>query len=164
MSKIVYDIDYKKLGALLLPNVLRKSLMAAFIRVCSCPLALLAREFGQFRASTDYQLSHTCQVCYLRGLLNDKFDPVLRRIEIGDVEAVEDLLLYRRSESRFVMVPRREQGAVIVGRRGFRAGGLDFTVRVPAALLGDSIYSEGRLQALVDSYKLVSKRYCIIYK
>ncbi len=161
-----YDIDYKKLAVMLLPIVLRKAVITVFVYVLVKPVQMTANAFDKYRTDTDYRLSHNCQVCYLRAMLNDKFDPLQRRIVITDVPAVPSLLLYRRSQNRFQMAPLRSSGTAIkVGRRGYGGiDGYDFSIIVPQELLQDTIYNEDRLRALVDTYKLASKRYTIQYQ
>ena len=98
-------------------------------------------------------------------MLNDTFDPTQRRITLSDVAGThEPFLLYLRSENKTKRIYRRDQNKeLILNRRGFgSAGGFDFLINVPNALnlSPDDIT---RLKALTDAYKLVSKRYQIIY-
>lgn len=163
--KARYDIDYRKLAISLMPTVLRKGILTAFILLLVKPLQTIAKTFDDYRSRTDYRLAHNCQVCYLRALLNDTFDPFERRIMITDVDAVMSLVLYKRITNRHQIAPvRSSQSALKLGRRGYGGlNGYDFAISIPAALVSDPIYSEARLRALVDTYKLASKRYTITY-
>ncbi|MBR0195290.1 MAG: hypothetical protein IJQ32_03480 [Paludibacteraceae bacterium] len=120
--------------------------------------------FGSYREDTDYRLTHNGQVCYLRAVLNDRFDWSQRRIEIEDVAEEEGTILYQRSLSQFLKAPARSTGhALIVNKRAFSgSNSVDFTVIVPSDL--HSTFVEAQMQALVDTYKLASKRYTITYR
>ncbi len=99
-------------------------------------------------------------------MLNDEFDPELRRIEIEDRESMESReasTVWQRETGRWVMVPRRGSGAVSTHREGFSGtSGYDFWVTVPEELR--EAETETRMRAIVNMYKLASKRYAINYK
>ena len=158
-----FNVDFRKLGLLLLPTFWRRPLIGAFVRSMLTPLQEMHSEFMEVRERTNYQLSHNGQVCYLRAVLNDTFDPVGRRITITDIadEAI-NTTLYLRSEGKSVVLPRRDSGwAVVFNRRGFSGvNRYDFEVRVPVVLSGtDDI----RLRAIVAAYKLATKRFVVTY-
>lgn len=100
-----YDIDYKKLALLLMPVRLRRPRLASLVYVAVSQVQRAARLFGSFRASTDYRLAHNGQICRLRAVLNDKYDPVRRRILIEDIASLPESLLHLRSSGLFP-VPR----------------------------------------------------------
>lgn len=162
MSK--YDVNFKRLALLLLPTFWRKPLIAAVTYAAVLPLNYLHTRFVLFQRSTDYRITHNGQVCRLRAVLNDQFDPVERRIDITeDVESIGPLILRERSEERAVLVSMRESGdGIIVSRRGFEgANAYDFWVNIPLSL-SDKVDTV-RLRAIVDQYKLASKRFSILY-
>lgn len=159
---VLYDIDYKKLALLLLPVRLRRPRLAAFIYVMVSQVQHAARLFRSFRASTDYRLAHNGQICHLRAVLNDKYDPLQRRILIEDISSMPESLLHMRSTGLFLIAPARP-GALTLGRRGF--GGFssyDFIVVLPSALRGQA--DETQLRAVVDTYRLAGKRYTLTYR
>jgi len=160
-----FNVNYKKLVMLLLPTFLRKNALMDFIYSAVSPVAALHQQFQTFMAETKYRLSHNGQHCHLRGMLNDTFDPTQRRITLADVEGTkEPFLLYWRSENKSKRIYRRDKNKeLILNRRGFGGtDGFDFVINIPGALSlnNDDIT---RLKALTDAYKLVSKRYQIIY-
>jgi len=160
-----YDVNYKKLVILLLPTFLRKIALIDIVYSAVSPVAALHQQFKVFMSETKYKLLHNGQNCHLRGMLNDAFDPSQRRITLTDVAGThEPFVLYWRSENRSKRIYRRDQNKeLILNRRGF--GGtdsFDFVVNVPNAL-NLSANDITRLKALTDVYKLVSKRYQIIY-
>lgn len=161
-----YNVNMKRLALLALPTWLRRPLVGALIYAGISPLGRLLQELRAFRSATGYRLEHNGQVCKLRGVLNDEFDPELRRIRIEDGDSLdgtsEGAAVWQREMGRWVMVPRRGAGYVRVHREGFGGtGGYDFWVMVPDEL--QTAATETRLQAMVNMYKLAGKRFAIIY-
>ena len=161
---IHYDINYNRLALAIVPLKLRKSLLMHFLYVLLSPVIRAASQFGSYRELSGYRLKHNGQVCYLRAVLNDRFDVFERRITIEDVEPKESHTLYERAQAVFLMVKRRSTGdAVILNKRAFSIGNsVDFTVVVPASLQG--LFPEEQMHALIKTYKLASKRYTITYR
>lgn len=158
-----YDVDFKKLAILLLPTFLRKPLLAGFALAVIAPLAGTHANFRRYRDDKVYQLTHNGQVCYLRAVVNDMFDPINRGIEIVDADAMDGTEIYARSEGKWKMVPRRDTGtALVINRRGFDGtNGYDFIVKLP----GDMILTDDdrkRMAAILNQYKIASKRFTII--
>ncbi len=160
----IYDVNIKRLALLTLPTWLRRPLAGALVYAGVAPLGRLLRELRTFRDATRYRTAHNGQVCRLRGLLNDEFDPDLRRIAVEDGGGGEEAsTVYRRETGRWALVPRRGAGAAVIHREGFGGtGGYDFWVEVPEELRTDE--TETRLRAMVNMYKLAGKRYAINYK
>ncbi|MDR2894241.1 MAG: hypothetical protein LBU97_02125 [Alistipes sp.] len=162
MSK--YDVNFKRLALLMLPTFWRRPLLATFAYAMVTPLNYLHTRFVLLQRSTDYRLTHNGQVCYLRAVLNDQFDPIERRITITEeAGGTGPLMLWHRSEDRAQLLPIRESDtAFIVNRRGFDGvNSFDFWVNIPVALL--ELVDTTRLKAIVNTYKLASKRFSINY-
>ena len=162
MSK--YEVNIKRFALLLLPTFWRKPLLATLAYAMVSPLGYLHTRFVLFRRDTVYRLTHNGQVCYLRALLNDKFDPIDRRITITEtVENVGFITLRKREEDAEVLVPRRGSGRILIlNRRGYGGvSGYDFWVNIPLALYDKLDITQVR--AVVDAYKLASKRFSINY-
>lgn len=161
----VYDINVRRLALLTLPTIWRRPLMGALVYAAVSPIARYVGELRAFRKEKRYRLTHNGQVCRLRGVLNDEFDPVRRRILIEDADSagtVEAERIWMREEGRWVMLPRRGEGAAMTHRQGYGGiSGYDFWVTVPEELR-DSI-DETRLRAIVNTYRLASKRYTVNY-
>lgn len=177
MSK-VFDVDFKRLVALLLPTFLRKPLLFALLRATVRPLISVHTAFQASRHDALYKANHNGQVCSLRGMLNDAFDPDLRRIKIKDAEALGWCILYKKEaftdefgkQPVFVSCGVRRGKTIVFKDKGYRripkqgaigATGADFSVMVPMALR-DKV-DESRIVSLVNYYKLASKRYSIQY-
>lgn len=158
-----YDISYQRLALALIPLTLRRSTLMGFVYVLLSPVIYCASLFERFRNDTTYRITHNGQVCYLTALINDRFDPTLRRITITDTEPFRGNILYLRKENDFLMTPRRTGVAVTLNRRAFSGSdSVDFAVVVPAALQGS--FSAAQMQALINTYKLASKRYIILFQ
>ncbi len=177
MSK-VFELDFKRLVALLLPTFLRKTLLFALLRAMVRPLVSVHTAFMAARRDALYKSNHAGQVCSLRSVLNDAFDPALRRIRIKDAESLGWCILYRKEaftaelgKQPVVVSLGTKQGKTIVFEdKGCRlipkqgaigATGADFAVLVPMELRGK--VDESRIVSLVNYYKLASKRYSIQY-
>ena len=161
-----FDVNIKRLALLTLPTWLRRPLTAALIYSGVAPVSRLLGELRLFRKETTYRLTHNGQVCKLRAVLNDEFDPLLRRIKIEDgdsSESIEASTIWMREEGKWVMLPRRGEGVALIHREGFSGtSGYDFWVTVPAELRDTE--REARMRALVNMYKLACKRYTITYQ
>lgn len=162
-----FDVKIKRLALLLLPTFYRKPLLAAFAQSMVQGISVAHGRFMQWGKEKQYRLTHNGQVCHLRAVLNDVFDPIQRRIVIEDqwaTDAKEGQRVFIRETDRPVKTPLRLTGeAYIVNRRGFGGiNGYDFWVVLPVALQGKA--DENRVTALVDTYKLASMRWTITYK
>lgn len=158
-----FDIRLKRLALLLLPTFLRQPLMASLTYAVVAPLCAVHARLLQLRNASSGRLLRNGQVCHLRAVLNDRFDPQLRRITVTDTTQGTDLLLVcLRDENRAISIPRRETGRStrLDCRRFGGAGNYDFAVNLPAELRN---VDETRIAAVVDAYKLVSKRFAISY-
>lgn len=160
----IYSVNMKRLALLTLPTWLRRPVAAALIYAGVSALGRLLHELRVFRADTFYSLSHNSQVCKLRGVLNDAFDSEQRRITVsdGDVEGLRAVVVYRRDAGRWLQLRRRGDGATILNRKGYGgASGYDFVVTVPGELKTRD--NDTRLRAIINHYKLASKRYAVNY-
>lgn len=161
----LYNVRIKRLALLLLPTVLRKPLVAAFMQSAVQGCNILHGEFMRWRDKTDYRLRHNGQICHLRAVLNDIFDQTERRITVEDRTNNDSssAQVFMRDMDRHVLLPMRGSGkAFILNRRGYGgASGFDFWVSIPYDLMGK--FDEARLAAVVDTYKLASKRWTINY-
>ncbi len=158
-----YDISYQRLALALIPLTLRRSTLMGFVYVLLSPVIYCASLFERFRNDTTYRITHNGQVCYLTALINDRFNPTLRRITITDTEPLRGNILYLREENDFLMAPRCNGTAVTLNRRAFSGSdSVDFAVIVPAVLR--DTFPQNQMQALINTYKLASKRYIILFQ
>lgn len=152
----MYNLNIDKLLVLLTPTFLRKPKLIAWLRMLATPLHKLLYDFQQARTADLYNLAHNSQVCYLRKVLNDEFDPQLRRIKIEDGKRNARRYIYQRNVNRPLYI-----GKVFLYQRGaYIDGGVDFVVVLPQGLE----YDRYKLEALVNFYKLAGKRWTIEIK
>ncbi len=163
MSK--YDVNFKRLALLLLPTFWRKPLFAAVVYSLVAPFNILYVRFQTFRRQSLYRLTHNGQVCYLRAVLNDTFDPLERRLTITDIsEGGTYWMLYKREMENSASLPKREtQWAVMItSRKSGDDKKYDFWINVPGILSKE--IDPNYLKAIVNQYKLASKRFSINYR
>lgn len=160
----IYLIDFKKLVALLLPIRLRSTKIIAWLKVLVFPISKIHHRFLLKQRLDSYKLSHNGQACHLRKVLNDAFDSTLRRIQIVDGNRFEKSFIYTKGENK----PQFLGIKYIYDRSVFDDTGADFLVLIPLELwnrkktqISIGEYRFYDIEAIVDYYKLASKRYKI---
>lgn len=156
-----FDIDWYKFGTQNLPNKWRDVSTIQFVKVLLRPLNDVYYKWYNWRIDNIYKLENTGQICYLRGSLNDKFDPVERRIYITDGLEFETVYIYTEAEDRTVYIYTEAENKPLYLRTEAETAdsGLDFLVYVPL-----SIYNNQKdgIKAHIKFYKDGGKRYKII--
>lgn len=147
-------VNWRRLAILLTPTFLRGKLMTAWLELIVDGIDSIHYDWLQFRSDNLYKLAHNSQICYLRKALNDRFDPSLRRIEISSGNAFTRQYIYTDAEQK----PKWLGTMYLHGDEDYEDTGVDFIVKVPT----DLVFSIYAMTALVDYYKLASKRYKII--
>jgi hypothetical protein len=155
----IFEIDYRKLIALLLPPRLRQEKMQAWLNALVYPVQLLYNDFKANRKNNLYRISITPQVCLLEKAANDRYDYVQRRIRIADVKLKEIKYIHQRAESKPLMLfgKAAQQPQTLYLRTETNAVSVDFLLLLPTGLR----YAENEMRAFIDSYKLASKDYKI---
>lgn len=139
----------------LLPTFLRKPVLGALVEALVAPLRKLYDDWYAMRQEHLYQLEHTWQVCYMRGALNDDFDPSDRRIYIdGTGGSAAKTYIYTPGENQ-----TKYLGKLWLYQSLEFAGGADFLVYVPKSIVANHGYE---VRAMIDFYRLGGKRYLII--
>lgn len=157
----VYDIDFDKVVRLETPTRLRKSVRLAWLRVMVWCVKFLYGLFVVFRNDRVYRMAHNSQVCYMEAVLNDAFDPDLRRIYIDDPEYVDPVYVYLPPEELPVWlatdielpVMDYEAPVPLYVDSEISVSGPQFIVYYPVDLTID----EDRMRALINKYRLASK-------
>ena len=150
----MFEIDFKRWIALLLPTMLRRPLIFGRLRAAVGAVERLYAEFCEMRAGHVFRLTHNGQVCYLRGVLNYKFGG---GFSIGTMKQEGEWLYAVTEDGEQIPVAKTEAGKgvpVLYSEQALNMAQNDFVVYVPAR-------AWNRLQeieAMVDSYKLVTKR------
>lgn len=159
----IFNVDFRKLAVLLTPIFWRKAGFIAFVHSFIEPTKVLNDEFKNFRKKSIYKIVHNGQVMLLEKVLNDTFDNEQRRIYITDSLSVDPLYIYTAPEDRPVYL-----GSEYLYRFSeFTDGGIDFYVIFPLemkpVIAFDLLNFENRIKALINYYKLASKRYKILW-
>lgn len=150
-----YKIDFDRLVLLLLPTFLRKPVLFGYIKALVSPIASLHYKWEQMRAANLLKLSYNGQRCYLRGVLNDRYDPDLRRIYIDEVPELKGNYIFTPAENldyyldtMYLDLDYSEAGELV-----------DFVVYVPSGILSTKT---NEIIVTLDFYKLAGKIYKII--
>lgn len=164
MYSKIFNVDFNRLIVSLLPVALRKPVLYAFLNSLVAPIVSIYNIFIRQRNSNLYMVGITPQVCKLRKLLNDTFDPEYRRIYISEGELNDWTIIH--SHQLFNSFDGKQplwlsaSSHYLVSRQGIASSiGFDFAVFVPAAL--HSKNNHNRMVSLLNSYKLASKRYIV---
>ncbi|WP_281233515.1 hypothetical protein [Flavobacterium gelatinilyticum] len=153
-----FNIDWNILALDNLLTMIRKPLISAFAQILLKPVNSLYYKWYNWRQDNIYKLEHTGQVCSLEGSLNDKFDPLERRIYITDGQFFRPFYIYTEGENKpQYLYTEGENNPIYLRTESETADtGLDFIVYVPEALINTQIHE---LRAHVNFYKAGGKRY-----
>ncbi len=159
----LYQINYKKLVALLLPTVLRKSLIVVLLQCATTGVRMRHSDFTKERDKHLYRIRHTGQVCYLRAVLNDAFPDRTCDFQIEDSPSTSELV-YAMSEIEFpydqLRIPSEESDYTPVhvwSEDYILIETTPFVVGCPPEVFADTD-SMNRVRYLVNRYKLLSKK------
>lgn len=155
-----FDVNWDILVINLLPTFLRKPALVGYVQALISPIETLYYKWYNWRIDNIYKLDHTGQVCSLRGSLNDKFDPIERRIYIGDGQFYDTIYIYTEAEGQKINIYTEGEEPTIWLRTESETAdtGLDFIVFVPTAIVALRIYA---LRAHIELYKAGGFRYSI---
>jgi hypothetical protein len=161
-----FDIDYPAFVERSMPVRLRKDAHKSWLNALLAPLRELYALFTAFRAANLYRLAHNGQVCKLEAVLNDAFDNTLRRIYITDGDYIDPLAIYLKIEENDVPLaldselPVTDYDAPLYLYTAAEEAIMSFLfiVHIPVGITGAG-YDEVRLRALVDKYRLPSRKY-----
>jgi len=161
MNVNIYDINFKNLVDWLVPKVLHKPRLLAFVSGLVTPVAFLYSQFKTNRDNNLYKLLITPQVCYMEMALNNKYDKDDRRIRIVRAKTYEGLPMYQKIENKPVYLYRKNETATPDNRLYLKgeasANQYDFIVKVPATIVFDLM----DMRAVINSYMLPEKFYMI---
>lgn len=155
-----YKIDWNILALDQVLTSLRKPSGSALAQIILKPLNSLYYKWYNWRIDNIYKLEHNGQICYLRGSLNDKFDPVDRRIYIGNGLLYDTQYIFTEAEDIDIWLKTEPEDETIWLRTEPETAdtGLDFIVYVPESIYNTQL--DG-LHAHIKFYKAGGKRYNI---
>jgi hypothetical protein len=160
----MYNIDWIRLLLFHIPELLGLPIILGLAKAFITPIQLIYNDFITRRNRDIYKLGHNSQVCYMEAALNDSFDTTLRRIHIEDSDLFPRIYIYTTAElkPKYIYTHAEGKPLYLYTRNEYSDTAVDFNVYVPADLESSiNIYA---LRALIDYYKLASKRYQIIYE
>lgn len=125
----------------------------ALLKSMIYPVKQMYDHFMRYRSDKLYELNHNGQRYSIENVLNDRFDPVLRRIYNTDGLTKDRLYIYGTAEVKPIYLPH-----YVFGSDDYSDTGVDFIVWVPTAII-ITMDEMIEFRSLVDKYKLDSKRY-----
>ncbi|WP_306353717.1 hypothetical protein [Flavobacterium sp. '19STA2R22 D10 B1'] len=149
-----FNLSIGKLTIERLPTFLRNNVIVSYCQALIKPIDTLYYSWRIYREENIYKIEHTGQVCSMQKALNDKFDPIQRRIYIGNGQNFRRQYIYTKGENK----PKYLGKIYIRQAEDYQSTGLDFKVFVPTELV--NIHYDA-LKALIDFYRLYPKRYSI---
>ena len=157
------QINWKRFVLNLLPVKLRTGTVFGLIEALLSGIVELYNKLLNYNDGphgVSYKLKHTSQVWSIEAVLNDEFDPSLRRIRINDAGGAQITPLQRDSDLDPVVLGSDTAGSPLILQpdSGYTGGSYDFVVKLPYTYAQSTIY---RVRGLVDYYKLAGKRYDI---
>lgn len=170
---MIFDINFDKWIASMLPTFLRRRRLFAFCRALCSPFYLgeagIYTRFLQVRGDHIYRLSHNGQVCYLRAALNSAFG-LKKGFEIDDAEDYNGEWIYAKDPTmphQLLAVdeqknPLQAEGEpppehptpLLADEAMLNAPRNSFIVRVPGNIYATQL---DMVKAIVEQYKLPSK-------
>ncbi len=156
----MYNISWDTIIKNTLPPRLYNTDLVAWLSVLIQSVQEVHSDFVDFTDDIDFDLTHNCQVVYLEAALNDNFDPTDRTITIEDAGGNSLTALYPDADEKEVLLQPDSDGETLLlyPDSEYDDAEYDFIVVVPFSLTESEQY---QMQALLDKYKLASKRYYI---
>lgn len=164
-TNIRYRVDFDYLATLLLPSLLRKPRLRAWLAALLAPLRQLYGAFLRYAEAARIELSYNSQTIVLEAALNDQFDPDLRRITIdnSDAELVPlyfNFLSEQQPEKIIRFAAECPPWTYAYAYAEFTTQ-TDFTVRVPSLLRTDQ--RTDQLNARIRRFKLATRHYLLLF-
>lgn len=161
----LYQIDFRKLVASLLPTFLRRPTILALLLVGTYPIRRLHESLLGKREAQLYGLSHTGQVCHLKAVLNEYFDyDYSNGFEIDDKRLPGEWVItydetVRLEDQQWVVAD--EEPTILWDEQSISNLIDCFFIHIPADFC-DNIQTDKekmpQLRALVERYRLVSRK------
>lgn len=156
-----FRLDFPLLAQLLLPALLRKPRLVAWVTALTRPVDDLYQQFLAYRLDTLRELSYNGQTALLEKALNDKLDPDLRRIVIRNSAVFLDPLYlnFKHEAQPITYASTRAEGRPLFPHRSSDfANQVGFTVYAPGLNAKDY-----QLNILIQRFKIALVNYRIIY-
>ncbi len=159
----IYNLSLPRFVTLLLPINLRKTKMLSWLFALITPYKELLTWFKIFRQESSYKIVHTPQVYSMENVLNDAFDPQLRRIYIQDGLYKSAVYFYEPAESKPVHFFEITPEVYFYEPEELLKLDVDFVVVLPSGMLLTEAETF-RIKSLIDYYRLPDKTYNLRYE
>lgn len=156
----IFNVNFSRLIRWGVPTRLRKPKHLAWLRTLMSPLI---RVYGFFRINRDrnlYRLRHGHSVAHLRALINDRYDPAMRRITVTDAPLdYQPTMVYKTIENQpvYLYQPAENSPKFLWTDEEVNFGGIDFVVNVPVSL----VYDQQEMRAFINENKMPGLGYVI---
>ncbi len=155
MSNNIYIVNFQILVQSVILRVYRLPIVLSWLGSFITPIMQQYTEWRLYYADRKYNLEHNSQVCRLRKLLNDYFDPALRRISIEDGIYYLRPYVFLEPEDKPLYL---NQNVYIMTQPEYDSGH-DFVVKLNGCTVSQS--QEQMMKNRINYYKLAGKRYII---
>ena len=160
---MIYNINFSRLLINMLPTFLRQPVIYGILYAAGKVLGLTYKDFTTARKEHNYKLTHNGQVCYLRAALNDAFGGGFDILEVerrGEwlyaiTEDGSGILLSVGEGGNAAEVEGGQKVPLVYTETLLNASQNSFIVSVPYSIYQTRLPA---VAALVDKYKLISKR------
>lgn len=163
-------IDFILLTTLLLPMVLRRTIISAWLTVATTSIDVTQTNSTALYDEIGYRLKFNELKIYIEHYLNDRHDPENRLIYIEDVEQEENNYIFNNGESNEAFYLFNTTGEDPDGEPPYELNQVylfndeeiddieDFIVYVPTGL----VYNIEALKLDVNSFKLPGMKYSVV--
>ncbi|SFB79870.1 hypothetical protein SAMN05421780_101531 [Flexibacter flexilis DSM 6793] len=153
-------IDFNKLAQDLLPSILRKSKRLAMLGVMLSPLATMYATWLVFLANAQKQALYNGQTIVLESILNDVFDPMLRRITLNNIaNEIEPVFFPKNELAGEPVYIDKDTEPMYIGLYADYLNATGLEVIVPIELNGNELAIKSQL----NRYLIASVKYIITY-
>lgn len=154
----IYEIDFDRWIALMLPSMLRRRRVFAFCRAMCGPVRMVYDEFLSFRRSRMFILDHSGQVFSLRAALNEAFG-LSAGFDIKDCDVIGGEWVFAVDEAVSVQLHACDENGgdgipVLCSEDILHAPLNGFVVEVPGEIYDRHLE---KVRAIVDRFRLPSK-------
>ncbi len=164
-TDIRYRVNFDYLATLLLPSLLRRPRLLAWLKALLAPLRQLYYDFLLYAEATRIELTYNSQTIVLEGALNDQFDPSLRRIRIDNSDTeLQPLYFNFRSEQqpeKYILFAAESPPWTYAYLYREFTSQIDFMVHVPLVLRTPQ--RTNQIQARIRRFKLAMRRHQLLF-
>jgi hypothetical protein len=159
----ITDIHFGRLKKWLLPVRLRQAKIAAFVNAMLHYISdFMYPAFKIWEPKSWYDLKYQSgQVAHLEKVLNDRFDPIQKRIYLSEGLHPDHVYIYTDAEQQpvFLFTDAENMPVHLYTDLEYTYGYADFVINVPNGLPQEEV----SLRAVADRYKRDGKNYLIQY-